>query len=115
LCGCPATADTAGNSPERPSAYDDPKVNGPTARSDRRSISSRAAGVPGISCGEEYCGDHVGRKQNGGRAAAELVKLCKGTQKAWADGRSFMLVMKDPVAPDMRTPVQKLLEWRLRI
>ena len=39
---------------------------------------------------------------------AELVKLCKGTQKAWADGRSFMLVMKDPVAPDMRTPVQKL-------
>src|ERR1700685_4524121 len=22
---------------------------------------------------------------------AELVKLCKGTQKAWADGRSFLL------------------------
>lgn len=39
---------------------------------------------------------------------AELVKLCKGAQKAWADGRSFMLVMKDPAAPDMHTPVQKL-------
>jgi hypothetical protein len=39
---------------------------------------------------------------------AELVKLCKGTQKAWADGRSFMLVMKDPNAAEMHTPVQKL-------
>lgn len=39
---------------------------------------------------------------------AELVKLCKGTQKAWSDGRSFMLVMKDPSAADMHTPVQKL-------
>jgi hypothetical protein len=38
----------------------------------------------------------------------ELVKLCKGTQKAWSDGRSFMLVMKDPNAADMHTPVQKL-------
>jgi hypothetical protein len=39
---------------------------------------------------------------------AELIKLCKGTQKAWADGRSFMLVMKDPAGPDMHAPVQKL-------
>ena len=39
---------------------------------------------------------------------AELSKLCKGTQKAWSDGRSFMLVMKDPNAADMHTPVQKL-------
>jgi hypothetical protein len=39
---------------------------------------------------------------------AELVKLCKGTQKAWADGRSFLLVMKDPASPEMHTPVQKL-------
>ena len=39
---------------------------------------------------------------------AELVKLCKGTQKAWADGRSFLLVMRDPAAPEMHTPVQKL-------
>ncbi len=39
---------------------------------------------------------------------AELVKLCKGTQKAWSDGRSFLLVMKDPAAPEMHTPVQKL-------
>jgi hypothetical protein len=39
---------------------------------------------------------------------AELVKLCKGTQKSWSDGRTFMLVMKDPAAPEMHTPVQKL-------
>jgi hypothetical protein len=39
---------------------------------------------------------------------AELVKLCKGTQKAWSDGRNFTLVMKDPESPDMHIPVQKL-------
>ncbi len=39
---------------------------------------------------------------------AELVKLCKGTQKAWSDGKGFMLVMKDPEAPDMHVAVQKL-------
>jgi len=39
---------------------------------------------------------------------AELTKLCKGTQKAWADGRSFTLVMKDPESPDMHVAVQKL-------
>jgi hypothetical protein len=39
---------------------------------------------------------------------AELVKLCKGTQKAWTDGRSFLLVMKDPTAPEMHAAVQKL-------
>jgi hypothetical protein len=38
----------------------------------------------------------------------ELVKLCKGTQKAWEDGKSFTLVMKDPESPELRTPVQKL-------
>lgn len=39
---------------------------------------------------------------------AELSKLCKGTQKSWADGRSFTLVMKDPESPDMHVAVQKL-------
>jgi hypothetical protein len=38
----------------------------------------------------------------------ELVKMCKGTQKAWSDGKSFTLVMKDPEAPDMHVAVQKL-------
>jgi adenosine/AMP kinase len=38
----------------------------------------------------------------------ELAKLCKGTQKTWADGRSFTLVMKDPESPDMHVAVQKL-------
>jgi hypothetical protein len=39
---------------------------------------------------------------------AELAKLCKGTQKAWTDGRSFTLVMKDPESPEMHVAVQKL-------
>jgi ABC-type phosphate transport system substrate-binding protein len=39
---------------------------------------------------------------------AELGKLCKGTQKTWADGRNFTLVMKDPESPDMHVAVQKL-------
>ena len=39
---------------------------------------------------------------------AELSKLCKGAQKAWPDGRSFLLVMTDPAAPEMRVAVQKL-------
>ena len=39
---------------------------------------------------------------------AELVKLAKGTQKAWPDGRSFTLVLKNPTAPEMHVAVQKL-------
>jgi hypothetical protein len=39
---------------------------------------------------------------------AELAKLCKGTQKTWADGRSFTLVMKDPESPELHVAVQKL-------
>ena len=39
---------------------------------------------------------------------ADLVKLCKGTQKTWADGKNFVLVMRDPEAPEMRVAVQKL-------
>jgi ribosomal protein L23 len=38
----------------------------------------------------------------------DLVKFCKGTQKAWSDGKSFTLVMHDPESPEMRGAVQKL-------
>lgn len=38
----------------------------------------------------------------------ELAKLCKGVQKAWPDGKSFMLVMKDPESPEMHIAAQKL-------
>jgi len=41
-------------------------------------------------------------------ALAELVKLCKGTQKSWPDGKSFILVMKSPESPEMRLTVLKL-------
>jgi hypothetical protein len=39
---------------------------------------------------------------------ADLVKLCKGTQKAWPDGHNFTLVIKDPDAPETRAAVEKL-------
>jgi len=38
----------------------------------------------------------------------DLVKFCKGTQKAWSDGKSFTLVIHDPESPEMRGAVQKL-------
>lgn len=38
----------------------------------------------------------------------ELTKLCKGTHKAWPDGRIFTLVLKDPTSPEMHVAVQKL-------
>jgi hypothetical protein len=41
-------------------------------------------------------------------ALTELAKLCKGTQKSWPDGKSFILVMKSPESPEMRLTVLKL-------
>jgi len=38
----------------------------------------------------------------------DLVKYCKGTAKAWPDGKNFMIVMRNPEAPDMHGVVQKL-------
>ena len=40
---------------------------------------------------------------------ADLAKLCKGTQKVWPDGKSFVLIIKDPEAPEMHLVVQKVL------
>jgi hypothetical protein len=39
---------------------------------------------------------------------ADLVKFCKGTQKAWPDGRNFAIVIHDPELPEMRSAVEKL-------
>lgn len=39
---------------------------------------------------------------------ADLVKLCKGTQKTWPDGKNFTLVMRDPDSPEMHVVAQKL-------
>jgi hypothetical protein len=39
---------------------------------------------------------------------ADLTKLCKGVQKAWPDGKNFILVMKDPESPEMHVVAQKL-------
>jgi hypothetical protein len=39
---------------------------------------------------------------------ADLVKFCKGTAKAWPDGKNFTIVMKNPDAPEMHGVLQKL-------
>lgn len=41
-------------------------------------------------------------------ALADLTKLCKGTAKAWPDGKSFVLVVKNPDLPETRGVLQKL-------
>jgi hypothetical protein len=38
----------------------------------------------------------------------ELVKYCKGSVKAWPDGRNFVIVLKNPDLPEMRVALQKL-------
>jgi len=38
----------------------------------------------------------------------DLVKLCKGTQKTWPDGKNFVLVIKDPGSIEMKVAAQKL-------
>lgn len=39
---------------------------------------------------------------------ADLVKFCKGTTKAWPDGKSFLIILKNPDAPEMHVPLQRL-------
>lgn len=39
---------------------------------------------------------------------SELVKMCKGTTKAWPDGKNFVLVLKNPDAPEMHGVLAKL-------
>ena len=40
---------------------------------------------------------------------ADLSKFCKGTQKTWPDGRSFVLVVRNPESAEMRGVMEKLL------
>ena len=39
---------------------------------------------------------------------ADLNKYCKGTAKAWPDGKNFVIVLKNPDAPEMHAALQKL-------
>jgi hypothetical protein len=39
---------------------------------------------------------------------ADLTNLCKGVRKAWPDGRSFTLVIKDPESTEMQSTAQIL-------
>jgi ABC-type phosphate transport system substrate-binding protein len=39
---------------------------------------------------------------------ADLAKFCKGTTKAWPDGRNFSIVIRSPEAPEMHGVLMKL-------
>jgi ABC-type phosphate transport system substrate-binding protein len=39
---------------------------------------------------------------------ADLVKLCKGATKAWPDGKTFVLVLRNPDRPEMHGVLTKL-------
>ena len=39
---------------------------------------------------------------------ADMTKFCKGTAKAWPDGKNFSIVIKSPDAPEMHGVLQKL-------
>jgi len=39
---------------------------------------------------------------------ADLIKYCRGTAKAWPDGKNFVIVLKNPDSPDMHVALQKL-------
>src|SRR5882724_3870786 len=39
---------------------------------------------------------------------ADLVKYCKDASKAWPDGKTFVIVLKNPDAPEMHAAFQKL-------
>jgi len=38
----------------------------------------------------------------------ELAKYCRGTAKAWPDGKSFVIVLKNPDSTEMHVALQKL-------
>ncbi len=39
---------------------------------------------------------------------SDLAKLCKGTLKAWPDGKRFSLVVHNPASPEMKSVLQKI-------
>ena len=41
-------------------------------------------------------------------ALADLTKLCKATTPKWPDGKDVVLVLRDPLSPEMRLVLQKV-------
>ena len=39
---------------------------------------------------------------------AELVKICKGQTRRWADGRPVSVITRDPASPEMRLVLEKI-------
>lgn len=40
----------------------------------------------------------------------ELVKICKGQNNRWQDGKPVTVVMRDPASPEMKLVLQKIYE-----
>jgi phosphate transport system substrate-binding protein len=52
----------------------------------------------------------VSNKANGTKAITlpELVKICRGENNRWPDGKPVTLIMRSPTSPEMRVVLQKV-------
>lgn len=41
-------------------------------------------------------------------SVAELIKICKGQNQHWADGRAITFITRDPATPEMKLVVEKI-------
>src|SRR5216684_6793149 len=77
-----------------------------------RAATRLAACRPARTCCASCCSVFFFQAEDGIRDVAVTgVQTCAlpiCTQKTWADGRNFTLVMKDPESPEMHVAVQKL-------
>lgn len=63
----------------------------------------------GASCEAKQLAVIVDKTNNlGGLSATDLAKVFKFDNHKWPDGRSVILVLRDPSTPEMQTAIQKL-------
>ena len=63
----------------------------------------------GASCEAKQLAVIVDKTNNlGGLSATDLAKVFKFDNHKWPDGRSVILILRDPSTPEMQTAIQKL-------
>ena len=68
----------------------------------------------GASCEAKQLAVIVDKTNNvGGMSSADLVRLFKLDSRKWPDGKSVVLVLRDPSTPEMQTAIQKLYHMPL--
>ena len=63
----------------------------------------------GATCAARQLAVIVDKTNNvGGMTASDLVKVFKCDKIKWPDGKTVVLVLRDPSSPDMKTAIEKL-------